>query len=149
MTDLNTIQHVRQGKILVMTNGVFDVLHVGHLRFLQQAKALGDLLVVALNSDASVQRLKGPERPINPLVERAELLLALRPVDFVVSFEEDTPEKILDLVRPDIHTKGGDYTVEQLPEHVVVQAYGGKTLILPYLDGRSSTRVIKALKTSS
>lgn len=144
-TDIGVIQEARKGKTLVTTNGVFDVLHVGHLRFLQAAKELGDILVVALNADATVSRLKGPTRPINPLVERAELVLALKPVDFVVWFEEDTPEEILAQIRPDIHTKGGDYTVEQLPESRIVSAYGGKTVILPFLDGRSSTRVIERL----
>lgn len=135
---------------MVMTNGVFDVLHVGHLRFLEQAKELGDLLVVALNSDASVKLLgKGDDRPINPLVERAELVLALKPVDFVVWFDESTPVKIVDELRPDVHTKAGDYRLEDLPEAQVVAGYGGRTVILPYVEGRSSTRVIERLRSPS
>jgi glycerol-3-phosphate cytidylyltransferase len=149
LTPLETIAEARRGKILVMTNGVFDVLHVGHLRFLEECKALGDLLVVALNIDETVSKLKGPQRPINPLPERAELVLALKPVDFVVAFAEDTPAEILDLIRPDVHTKGGDYVAEELPEYKVVRAYGGRTVILSFLEGRSSTRVIDALMKPS
>ena len=143
------IQSQRQGKALVMTNGVFDILHVGHLDFLLRAKALGDLLIVALNDDESVRRLKGPSRPVNPLVERAALVLALKPVDFVVSFNEDTPEAIIGQIKPDIHTKGGDYTVDQLPEAQIVKAYGGQTVILPYLEGHSTTRVVEALRAAT
>jgi len=111
------IAKARTGKTLVTTNGVFDVLHVGHLDVLTRAKALGDLLVVALNSDDSVRRLgKGPGRPVNPLEERAAMVLALKPVDFVVWFDDETPGPLLARLKPDVHAKGGDYRVEDLPE---------------------------------
>jgi D-glycero-beta-D-manno-heptose 1-phosphate adenylyltransferase len=136
-----------EGKRVVFTNGVFDILHVGHLRYLQQARALGDALFVGVNSDASVRRLnKGPERPINPGEERAELLLALKCVDAVCVFPEDTPIEILQAVRPDIHCKGGDYTAETLPETPIVRANGGEVVILPLVAGRSTTRVVEKLR---
>ncbi len=136
-----------EGKKVVFTNGVFDILHVGHLRYLKQARALGDALFVGVNSDASVRRLnKGPERPINPEDERAELLLALKCVDAVCVFPEDTPIEILQTVQPNIHCKGGDYTAEALPETPIVRGYGGEVIILPLVAGRSTTNVVKKLR---
>jgi glycerol-3-phosphate cytidylyltransferase len=143
-----TIQEVlavRENKKLVFTNGVFDILHAGHVDYLSKAKALGDILIVALNTDSSVSRLKGPSRPLNTLSDRMAVLAALRCVDCVVSFDEDTPELVIDEIKPDIHVKGGDYTVESLPESRIVHAYGGKVIILPLLVGRSSTRIIDQL----
>lgn len=135
-----------EGKCVVFTNGVFDILHVGHLRYLQQACALGDALFVGVNSDASVRRLgKGPERPLNPEAERAELLLGLKCVDAVCVFEEDTPVELIRAVQPSIHCKGGDYTADTLPETPVVRAYGGEVAILPLVAGRSTTNVVKKL----
>ena len=135
-----------EGKRVVFTNGVFDILHVGHLRYLQQARALGDALFVGVNSDASVRRLnKGPERPINPEDERAELLLALKCVDAVCVFEEDTPVELIRAVKPTLHCKGGDYTAEALPETTTVREYGGDVVILPLVAGRSTTNVVKKL----
>lgn len=140
------IAEARGGKRLVFTNGVFDILHAGHVSYLEQARALGDMLVVGLNSDASVRRLgKGPERPINALEDRAIVIGALRCVDAVTWFEEDTPERLIEELKPDIHVKGGDYRVEDLPETKIVQAYGGKVVILPLLSGRSTTRIIQKL----
>jgi len=137
---------LREGKKLVFTNGVFDILHAGHVRYLEHARTLGDMLMVGMNTDASVRRLnKGPNRPINTLVDRIEVLEALRCVDGVVAFDEDTPEALIAILRPDIHVKGGDYTVESLPESKIVLGYGGQVVILPTLEGRSSTRVIKGL----
>jgi rfaE bifunctional protein nucleotidyltransferase chain/domain len=137
---------LREGRKLVFTNGVFDILHAGHVRYLEHARTLGDMLMVGMNTDASVRRLnKGPNRPINTLVDRIEVLEALRCVDGVVAFDEDTPEALITILRPDIHVKGGDYTVESLPESKIVLAYGGQVVILPTLEGRSSTRVIKGL----
>ncbi len=119
------------GRVVAFANGHFDLLHVGHLRYLQAAREQGDLLVVGLNDDDSVTRLKGPGRPIVPAVERAELLAALDPVDFVVIFDGDSPAPLLGELRPDIHCKGTDYvSPEQVPEHAVVQAYGGETRIV-------------------
>lgn len=144
------IQQSRQGRQLVFTNGVFDLLHAGHVSYLEQARALGDLLVVALNTDESVRRLgKGPERPLNHLADRARLIGALRCVDFVVSFAEDDPTHILAQIRPDIHVKGGDYDPETMPETPTVRAYGGKVVILPLLEGRSTTRLVQAMRSDA
>lgn len=139
------IEQIRQGKIVVFTNGVFDILHAGHVEYLEKARTLGDLLIVALNTDSSVSRIKGPTRPLNTLEDRMRVIGALRCVDCVVSFDEDTPEAIVEAIRPDIHVKGGDYTVESLPESKIVLGYGGKVVILPLLEGRSSTRIINEL----
>lgn len=137
---------VRAGKRLVFTNGVFDILHAGHVRYLSEARGLGDLLIVGLNTDASVRRLgKGPNRPINSLEDRAEVISALRFVDAVVSFDEDTPSDLIAILKPDIHVKGGDYRAVDLPETKVVEAYGGKVVILPTLEGRSTTSVLGRL----
>ncbi len=143
----------KAGLRIVSTNGVFDLLHVGHIRLLQQARSLGDMLVVCINSDASVQRLKGPQRPIVPENERAEMLAALACVDIAVCFEEDTPAGILEKIAPCVHVKGGDYRVEDLPETEVVQRSGGVVRILPFLPGHSTTgllaRLQKALQKES
>lgn len=137
---------LRDGKRLVFTNGVFDVLHAGHVRYLAQARELGDLLIVGMNTDESVRRLgKGPDRPINPLADRMEVLTGLRCVDGVVSFGEDTPEALIEILRPEVHVKGGDYTVDSLPESRIVLGYGGEVVILPLLEGRSSSRVIQRI----
>jgi len=121
----------RQGKTIAFANGHFDLLHVGHLRYLAAARAEGDVLVVAVNDDASVARLKGPGRPIVPAAERAEMLAALAPVDFVVVFSGDSPAPLLAELRPDVHCKGTDYGVpERVPEYEVVRAYGGRTALV-------------------
>jgi len=120
-----------EGRTLAFANGHFDLLHVGHLRYLQAARAEADLLIVAVNDDASVRSLKGPGRPVVPAVERAELLAALSPVDFVVVFEGDSPAPLLAAIRPDVHCKGTDYgTPERVPEFSVVAAYGGRTALV-------------------
>lgn len=139
---LESLLALRANKTVVFTNGVFDVLHAGHVDYIIKAKALGDYLIVALNTDSSVSRLKGPSRPINNLADRMKVIAALRCVDCVVSFDEDTPERVIGDIKPDIHVKGGDYSIESLPESKIVQAYGGKVVILPLLEGRSSTRII-------
>lgn len=119
------------GRRVAFANGHFDLLHVGHLRYLQAARDEGDVLVVALNGDASVERLKGPGRPVVPAAERAELLAALNPVDFVVIFDEDSPAGLLARLQPDVHCKGTDYgTPERVPEYEVVRAYGGRTALV-------------------
>lgn len=135
-----------EGKRIVFTNGCFDLLHVGHLRYLQQARALGDVLVVALNTDASVRRLKGPTRPVVPEAERAELLSALRCVDHVTLFDEPLPNETIAALRPHFHVKGGDYQVETLPETPVVRAGGGEVVIMPLVEGRSTTEMIRRLR---
>jgi rfaE bifunctional protein nucleotidyltransferase chain/domain len=120
-----------QGKRVAFANGHFDILHVGHLRYLQAARAEGDALVVAINDDDSVARLKGPGRPVVPAAERAELLAALAPVDFVVVFQGDSPAPLLAELKPDVHCKGTDYgSPERVPEHEVVRAYGGRTALV-------------------
>jgi rfaE bifunctional protein nucleotidyltransferase chain/domain len=118
------------GRTIAFANGCFDVLHVGHARYLQGAAAEGDRLIVAINEDASVTRLKGPGRPMMPAAERAELVAALTPVDYVVTFGEDTVERLLRRIQPDVHCKGTDYTADTVPERGVVQAYGGRIAIV-------------------
>ena len=146
LTSLDQALLMRRNLRLVFTNGVFDVLHAGHVRYLGEARALGDLLIVGMNSDASVRRLgKGPERPINPLEDRSEVLAALRSVDAVVAFEEDTPESLIGRLRPEVHVKGGDYRAEDLPETAIVRSYGGEVVILPLLPGRSTTATLRRL----
>lgn len=141
-------KHRERKERVVFTNGCFDILHVGHVRYLQRARELGEVLVIGLNSDESVKRLKGRSRPILPLDERRELLLALRAVDYVCVFAEDTPFEIIAQVRPDVLVKGGDWPVEKIVGHDYVASYGGKTYSLPYIEGRSTTEIIaQILKT--
>ena len=143
-------QHRKHGERIISTNGVFDVLHVGHVRYLQQARNLGDRLVIAINSDVSTSRLKGPQRPFVCEEERAELLSALACVDYVTIFNESTPEAILQIIKPDIHTKGGDYDVEAMPETKIVRSHGGDVKTLPFTAGRSTTELTaRILDTSS
>lgn len=145
---LEELQSIRDGKTVVFTNGVFDILHAGHVDYLEKARVLGDYLVVALNTDESVSRLKGPTRPVNSLADRTRVIGALRCVDCVVCFGEDTPERIISEVRPDVHVKGGDYTVESLPESKIVLGYGGRVVIMPLLEGRSTTNILGKLNES-
>ncbi|MGQ9819820.1 MAG: D-glycero-beta-D-manno-heptose 1-phosphate adenylyltransferase [Candidatus Kapaibacteriales bacterium] len=133
-------------KIIVFTNGCFDILHFGHVLYLKQAKALGDILIVGLNSDSSVRRIKGSKRPITPEIERAEILDTLKPVDYVVIFEEDTPEYLIRIVKPDFLVKGGDYNVENIVGARFVQTYGGKVVTIPYVQGNSTTNIIQKIK---
>ena len=119
-----------EGKRIVLANGVFDLLHVGHVRYLSAARALGDVLFVGINGDAAVRRLKGPGRPLMPAAERVELLAALRPVDHVVVFEEDTADRLIALLRPHVHAKGTDYTRDSVPEAASVKAAGGRVEIV-------------------
>jgi D-beta-D-heptose 7-phosphate kinase/D-beta-D-heptose 1-phosphate adenosyltransferase len=132
-----------QGGTVVATGGCFDLLHPGHVHTLQAARALGDCLVVCLNSDASVRRLKGPSRPVQGEQDRAAVLAALGCVDDVVVFEEDTPVEVLRRLRPDIWVKGGDYAVADLPEAAVLAEWGGRAVVLPFVEGRSTTRLIE------
>ncbi|GAA5512850.1 bifunctional protein HldE [Deinococcus carri] len=135
-----------QGRRVVFTNGCFDLLHRGHITYLNQAKALGDVLVVGLNDDASVRRLKGASRPINPTEDRAQVLAALSCVDLIVPFTEDTPAALIEALRPDVYVKGGDYTRETLPEAPLVESLGGEVRLLPYLDDRSTTGIIERVR---
>lgn len=137
----------RQGKTVAFANGHFDLLHVGHLRYLQAAKAEADVLVVAVNDDASVARLKGPGRPVVPAAERAELLAGLVPVDFVVIFSGDSPTPLLAELRPDVHCKGTDYgTPERVPEYATVQAYGGRTALVGDPKDHATSDLISQVK---
>lgn len=130
---------------VVTTNGCFDLLHVGHLDLLRRARALGDTLVVLVNDDDSVRRLKGESRPVVPARDRASLVAALEPVDFVVLFAEDTPEVALAAIRPAVHVKGGDYASDDLPEAKVVEGAGGEVVIVPLVPGWSSTELARRL----
>ncbi len=132
---------------IVFTNGCFDLLHVGHVRYLQEARKLGDLLVVGVNSDASTKRLKGPTRPVQIENDRAEILAALGCVDFAVIFEEDTPLNLIKLVKPDILVKGGDWKIDQIVGSDFVIGQGGSVLSLQFVDGKSTTNLIKKAKT--
>ncbi|MFL5779262.1 MAG: D-glycero-beta-D-manno-heptose 1-phosphate adenylyltransferase [Chloroflexota bacterium] len=138
----------RQGHRIVFTNGCFDILHRGHITYLNRAKALGDLLIVAVNDDAGVARLKGPSRPINSLDDRLGVLEALSCVDHVVAFEEEIPARLIEAIRPDVYVKGGDYDVANLPEAPLVESLGGVVQILPYVEDRSTSGVIERVRAS-
>lgn len=135
----------KQGNVVVTTNGCFDVLHLGHLRYLQAARKLGDLLVVAVNSDDSVRQLKGENRPLVPEDERAEMLAGLACVDYVVIFNELTPIELLSELKPNIHVKGGDYKLEQLVEREIVEENGGKVVVGINVPGKSTTNLIEVI----
>ncbi len=139
----------QRGVRVVFTNGCFDIVHRGHVTYLSQAKALGDVLIVGLNSDESVRRLKGQDRPVNGFEDRAQVLAALSSVDHVVPFEDDTPEALIRLIGPDVYAKGGDYSVETLPEAPLVQALGGEVRLLPYVEGNSTTTIIDQIRGRS
>lgn len=137
-----------RGKRIVFTNGCFDLLHPGHVRCLREAKKQGDILLVALNSDASVRRQnKGPERPLNSLEDRAAIIAGLESVDFVTSFEQDTPQNIIDLLLPDVLVKGGDYIAEDVVGYNTVTANGGRVCIVPLVEGKSTTKIVKKART--
>ncbi len=138
---------LRQGEQkVVFTNGCFDILHAGHVTYLEAAKAQGDVLVLGLNTDESVRRLKGPERPINSELDRAKVVGALKAVDYVVLFGEQTAEAVIAEVKPDVYVKGGDYTLDTLPEAKIVQSYGGKVAFIDMVEGRSTTNIINKIK---
>ena len=132
----------RGGQRIVFTNGCFDIIHAGHVRYLSTAKAFGDVLIVGLNSDDSVRILKGAGRPLNCQEDRAEVLLALKAVDHVIFFGENTAEKLIAQVKPNVYVKGGDYSLDTLPEAKIVQSYGGKVEFVKFLDGHSTTKIV-------
>jgi rfaE bifunctional protein nucleotidyltransferase chain/domain len=134
-----------RGRSIVLANGCFDLIHVGHIRYLEGAKAQGDILVAALNSDASVRRLKGEGRPILPASERAEILAAFSCVDFVTIFEEDTVEKVLLTLKPEVHAKGSDYTTDSVPERATVRSYGGKIAITGGAKVKNTSQLIREI----
>ncbi len=133
------------GKKVVFTNGVFDILHKGHVDYLNQAKVLGDVLVVAINSDASVRRIKGVNRPIVPQLDRACLVSNLKSVDYVCIFDEDTPYETIKLLRPDLLVKGADWKIEDVVGRDIVEGRGGKVVTIQYLEGKSTTNIIKKI----
>ncbi len=135
------------GQKIVTTNGIFDFVHKGHAAYLEKARALGDMLIVAINSDASTKRIKGPERPINSEMDRAFILASLRCVDYVTIFEEDGSEHVLDILKPSIHTKGGDYDIEKMPETPTIRKNGGEVVIVPLVDGYSNSKQYKKIKS--
>ena len=136
----------KQGQKAVFTNGVFDLLHLGHVTYLQEARKQGDLLVVGLNSDASVRRIKGPLKPLLPLEERAEMLLALSCVDYTTFFEEDNPYNIIKVLRPNVLVKGGDWAIDKIIGGDLVQSWGGKVMNIPVVEGRSTTNLIEMVR---
>ena len=136
-----------EGKRLVFTNGCFDILHSGHVSYLQAARSLGDILVVGVNSDESVSRLKGKERPVNSLHDRLQVLEALACVDYVIPFREDTPADLIEKLVPDVLVKGGDYRPESIVGADVVKRNGGEVLVLPFVAGKSTTAVLERLKS--
>ncbi len=141
---LAQLQNLRsQKKKIVFTNGCFDLLHVGHVRYLSEAKKLGDFLIIGVNSDDSVKRLKGPTRPIQNQQDRAEILKSLKSVDETVIFREDTPQNLIEQIKPDILVKGGDWSVDQIVGGHFVQSYGGQVCSLTFIDGKSTTKIIE------
>ncbi len=139
-------RHRRAGQKIVFTNGVFDILHAGHVQYLDFSRKQGDLLVVGINSDASTSRLKGPARPVNPIADRMTVLAGLQSVDYVIAFDEDTPANLIKAVLPDVLIKGDDYAGKEVVGRDVVEARGGKVILAPFLQGRSTTNIITKTK---
>ncbi|MBP3925004.1 D-glycero-beta-D-manno-heptose 1-phosphate adenylyltransferase [bacterium] len=135
-----------KGKTVVCTNGCFDILHVGHVRYLQKTKTFADYSIVLLNSDKSVKSIKGPTRPINCEDDRAEILSALACVDYVVMFDEDSPRNLLDEIKPDVYTKGADYTMETLPEADIMRKNGTRVEFITFVEGKSTTNTIEKMR---
>lgn len=135
-----------ENKKTVMTNGCFDILHAGHVRYLKESKKFGDVLIVGLNSDSSVKALKGESRPINCELDRAEVLAGLEAVDYIILFDEISPIKLLDKIKPDVYTKGADYTIETLPEAKTVLGNGGRIEFIKLVEGKSTTKIIDKIK---
>ncbi|CCY62146.1 MAG: D-glycero-beta-D-manno-heptose 1-phosphate adenylyltransferase [Candidatus Gastranaerophilaceae bacterium] len=143
---IDTIHHA--GKTVVTTNGCFDILHVGHVRYLEKTKTFADYSIVLLNSDKSVKSIKGPSRPINNENDRAEILSALRCVDYVVLFDEDSPKNLLDEMKPDVYTKGADYTMETLPEADIMKKNNIRVEFIDFVQGKSTTGTIEKMKNA-
>ena len=137
------------GKSLVFTNGVFDLLHVGHVRYLAEARALGDVLLVAINSDRTVGELKGEDRPITDESERAEILAALRQVDYVTIFDDISPRSLITQLLPDVLVKGGDYNLDEIHGREEVEAAGGRVVSLPFIEGASTSAIIEKMKNTN
>lgn len=145
----NLVDKIHQdGKTVVCTNGCFDILHVGHVRYLEKTGTFADCCIVLLNSDKSVRSIKGPSRPINNQDDRAEILSALRCVDYVVMFDEDSPRNLLDEIKPDVYTKGADYTMETLPEADIMKKNGTRVEFITFVEGKSTTNTIEKMKNN-
>lgn len=140
------LKDLGENKKVVFTNGCFDILHIGHVRYLEEAKSCGDILVVGINTDSSVRKLKGPERPIQNENDRAQILVALKAVDYTVLFSEETPIKLIEAISPDVLVKGGDWAVEQIVGHELVLKNGGEVKSLNFIDGRSTTNIVNKIK---
>jgi len=138
----------KQRKSIVFTNGCFDILHAGHVRMLRKASLKGDVLIVGLNTDASVKRIKGESRPFAKEKDRAEILEALEMVDYVVLFPQDTPERLLHVIRPDVLVKGGDYRIDQVVGRQFVEGYGGRVVVVPKTKNRSTTSIVCRIRAS-
>ncbi|RLJ71051.1 FMN adenylyltransferase [Hydrogenivirga caldilitoris] len=136
---------VRGSKRIVFTNGCFDIIHAGHVDYLEKAKSLGDILIVGMNSDSSIRRIKGDKRPVIPQEYRAKVLSALKPVDYVVVFEEDTPLELIKVVKPDVLVKGGDWNVENIVGREFVESYGGEVKTIPFEYDISTSRIIERI----
>ena len=152
LIDKNELQAVlenikKEGKTLAVTNGCFDILHVGHVRYLNMSSKEADYLMVLLNSDKSVRAIKGESRPINKQEDRAEVLSALECVNFVMFFDENSPAKLLEKIKPDVYTKGADYNLENLPEAKSIQSYGGKIAFIDLVEGVSTTKILAKLNS--
>ena len=153
MSKIKTIEELKnivnelkkQNKKIVTTNGVFDILHIGHIKYLQEAKKLGDVLIVAINSDVSTKQIKGPKRPLNNENDRSEAIAALECVDYVTIFNEENPIKFLEKIKPDIHAKGGDYNINQIIEKDAVEKNNGKVILIPEVKGYSTTDFINKI----
>ena len=141
-----TNQIKKQGKTIVATNGCFDILHVGHVRYLKKSEEFGGVRILGMNSDASVRSIKGPNRPINNEFDRAEVLCALNSVDYVVLFDEDSPRDLLELIKPNVYTKGADYTLKTLPEADVILKNNGWVEFIDFVEGKSTTKIIDKMK---
>ncbi len=147
MKELEKIkQWKKEGKKIVFTNGCFDIIHAGHVDYLEKAKALGDILVVGLNSDDSIRRIKGKERPVNIQQHRKKVLEALKPVDLVIVFDEDTPEKLIKIIKPDVLVKGGDWKIENIVGAEFVKSYGGTVTTIDFVYDISTTKIIEKIK---
>jgi rfaE bifunctional protein nucleotidyltransferase chain/domain len=143
---INLIEELRKNNLkIVFTNGCFDILHKGHVKYLSEAKKFGDVLIVGINSDSSIKKIKGNKRPIIPLESRIEVLDAVNSVDFVIPFEEETPLELISVIKPDIHVKGGDYTIESLPESKLILEYGGEIKIMTLVNGYSTTNIVNSI----
>ncbi|MCD6130317.1 MAG: D-glycero-beta-D-manno-heptose 1-phosphate adenylyltransferase [Deltaproteobacteria bacterium] len=144
---LSLIQKLKtEGKRIIFTNGCFDILHSGHAYYLKKTKELGDILIIGINSDESVKKIKQQNRPINKLLDRMIVLNSIKYVDYVVPFNEETPENLIKIIKPDVLTKGGDWNKKDVVGSDFVKSYGGRTVIIPYIKGKSTTNTIKKIR---